>query len=946
VTGGASIAVTAKLTAVNPLVLTAPVASKPVGFGAAAQFDITVSGGTEPYTYAWSVKTAPTTVTLSDAAAKNPTFTTGTLADVLAGGKVTGLTGLERKGFVPVSANQLTQMSYVYNVKVTDAAGFTKTVAVTVPTATLAQGNGIVPRNQIVIVSVPGNATALTLAAPPGSAAVLNEASTATPWFAPDVAGDYTVDTVKVNAGDFISANPSCGVCHSGAVKDNVDAKFKAWANSAHGNHFFKYMEYDANGVLVWKSGDDGKPIPAPTGDENIFWDQPGAMTTFQFGMTGAEGSHYSANCLGCHTTGYNLLAENGGMDDAMKTAGWAFPDLKAAFGGDDVTAAPVTTVWDAIPADVKKYAGMQCESCHGPLGNHAGSPATVKPQAEYDAANCAVCHDKPSSHDRVALWKQSLHAELELAEEEASAEMRGTSTSCYRCHGAQGYVQYLKNKETNPDGIDRPASLDQTGFSACAPAAGNRDYNQPLDANCACRLSSATTTPDTPCATDADCASPAGVCVTTGLDSAGTAFKKICVKTTCTPKAITCTPAVGHRLSGEDLDPACPSRSFTAISIPFTGCADDAACTAVAAGSICISGQCVWPQVAADPAFYTYLAGLGLNKEEVQPLSCAACHDPHKTDLRVHGNTGKLGNGAEANGAGAGATCMVCHNTRNGARGDFVSSSSIGGPHAPVQTDLFLGVNAYFMGAGGNLSAHAVIENTCVGCHVEKAPYGVTVKNTNHTFEADATICLNCHEDASYEMLEGQFMVSRGNLEKAFGTAVAAALNTGSATTPIYNYYVMAINPATAGTGCATTCAFDEVCDGTEATPTCEKKVKLVNLIKAPTSIVPSGRTANLAMTFSVDIANPFGTPANVRTITANFRNISSSNVLKLDGLNLSSPKFSSTGIIAKANWNYWLVSSVTANPAANVVHNPQFVFDVLNATTSKLLGAGGAGL
>ncbi|MBI5527027.1 MAG: carboxypeptidase regulatory-like domain-containing protein, partial [Deltaproteobacteria bacterium] len=46
VTGGASIAVTAKLTAVNPLVLTAPVASKPVGFGAAAQFDITVSGGT------------------------------------------------------------------------------------------------------------------------------------------------------------------------------------------------------------------------------------------------------------------------------------------------------------------------------------------------------------------------------------------------------------------------------------------------------------------------------------------------------------------------------------------------------------------------------------------------------------------------------------------------------------------------------------------------------------------------------------------------------------------------------------------------------------------------------------------------------------------------------------------------------------------------------------
>ncbi|MDP2907704.1 MAG: hypothetical protein Q8O03_07220 [Nanoarchaeota archaeon] len=110
--------------------------------------------------------------------------------------------------------------------------------------------------------------------------------------------------------------------------------------------------------------------------------------------------------------------------------------------------------------------------------------------------------------------------------------------------------------------------------------------------------------------------------------------------------------------------------------------------------------------------------------------------------------------------------------------------------------------------------------------------------------------------------------------------------------------------------------------------------------------SIVPSGRSTNLAMMFLTAVTNPFGT-GTTKTLTVNYLNVSLSNTLKLDGLNLSAPKFSKSGIIAKANWNYWLVSSVKAeNPAANVVQNPSFVFDVLPATTAKLLGANGSGL
>jgi len=818
VTAGKSTTVAKTLTATNPLVLKAPVFTKPAGFGATAQLDITVTGGTEPYTFAWKAKTVPTTITLSNAAIKNPTFTTGTLAAVIASKKAEGLEGLERKGFVPVSAQQLTQMSYAVDCVVTDKAGFTKTLTVTVPPATLAQGNGIVPRNQIVIVSLPGNTAAQTLTKPASSTATLNEASSANPWFIPDVIGDYTVAGLKVNVGDFTSAAADCGVCHTGKVATSVDAKFKDWANSAHGNHYFKFMEYDDTGKLVWKNGKDGKPIPAPTADTTIFWTAPGAMTTFQFGLTGAEGSHYGANCVACHSTGFNLLAANGGMDDAQAAAGWVFPDLKAALGGDATTKAPVDTVWKAIPDSVKKYAGMQCESCHGPLGNHASSKGLIQPVGEYDIAACAVCHDKPKNHDRVWLFRQSKHSNLELAVDEGTVEQRGVSTSCFRCHAAQGFVQYLKNKDADPTQIVRPVDL---------------------------------------------------------------------------PAPATCTPAP---VAPATIDPNCP-------------------CTPAAGQTTC----------KGDPAFYKFLSDLGLNKAEVQPITCAACHDPHTTGLRIEGDTGPLGNGYQVKGAGAGAVCMVCHNTRNGQRGDFINTASVGGPHAPVQTDLFMGLNAYFVGAGGSFSKHAAVGDTCVGCHMKLHPDTLAPTNTNHTFAVDSSICKECHgEDVNTEALEGQFLYYRGMLETAFGTAFTAGV--GGATP---SWYALVPNKDTS------------------------KAPALVNYTVGPVSIVPSGRSFNLAMTFKSPVDD--GNGGTTTTLTLNYKNVSLSNVVNdatTTKAAFATPLIKANGILAKANWNYWLVSSVALDaagkptPAANVIHNPSFVWDVLSATTTKLLASGGVGL
>jgi hypothetical protein len=297
----------------------------------------------------------------------------------------------------------------------------------------------------------------------------------------------------------------------------------------------------------------------------------------------------------------------------------------------------------------------------------------------------------------------------------------------------------------------------------------------------------------------------------------------------------------------------------------------------------------------------------------------------------------------------------MTCHNSRNGARGDYVANpaSGISAPHEAMQTDVFLGVNAFFMGAGGQVSKHAAVEDTCAGCHVKLHPDSTTVANTNHTFEADGTICNKCHADGvGLEALEGQFLVSRAGLEAAMATAFASV--TGGATP---DYWVLAINPVVdAGSACTTACSRTQLCDATTvpATPVCAPKTALVEIKVAPTSIVPSGRTQYLTLSFAGPVANPFGT-GTVGSVTTSMFNVAAGAVspkLNPSSGGFATSLFSKTGIMAKTNWNYWLISSTAVDeagnptPAADVIHNPTFVFNVLSATTGKLLGAGGVGL
>jgi hypothetical protein len=164
-----------------------------------------------------------------------------------------------------------------------------------------------------------------------------------------------------------------------------------------------------------------------------------------------------------------------------------------------------------------------------------------------------------------------------------------------------------------------------------------------------------------------------------------------------------------------------------------------------------------------------TWATDHGLVRAAVQPVTCSACHDPHDAtnpaQLRIYDKAPAglpNGMGAIAN-AGSGMLCMSCHNTRNGEHTDFVAkpgATSFSASHAPAQTDVLYGFNAYWM-PRYTPSAHLAVEDTCVGCHVKipTAAQAAAKESINHAFKTDTTICSSCHADGvNGEALQASF--------------------------------------------------------------------------------------------------------------------------------------------------------------------------------------------
>jgi predicted CXXCH cytochrome family protein len=183
-------------------------------------------------------------------------------------------------------------------------------------------------------------------------------------------------------------------------------------------------------GTIVGDGPDAGKgECGACHSDKAATWANTGHSKVFSFNVDSS--THYSANCITCHTVGYDksATAVNGGFDDIATQIGFTVPSPQHP------------GVWDSIKTnfpDLAAKANIQCENCHGPGSLHAGETDNNKMVATFNPEMCGSCHGAAKTHIKTSEWLQSAHA-ASMAEGAQFSYMN--QSACARCHTAQGFV-------------------------------------------------------------------------------------------------------------------------------------------------------------------------------------------------------------------------------------------------------------------------------------------------------------------------------------------------------------------------------------------------------------------------------------------------------------------------------------------------------------------------
>jgi hypothetical protein len=327
-------------------------------------------------------------------------------------------------------------------------------------------------------------------------------------------------------------------------------------------------------------------------------------------------------------------------------------------------------------------------------------------------------------------------------------------------------------------------------------------------------------------------------------------------------------------------------------------------------------------------------LVAFGMNKEQIENVTCAACHDPHDAtnpaQLRLYGSLPRLPNGLEGiQGAGSGAICMACHNTRNGlvASSAYPSSNAVlrsdaatgavqnaSEPHAPGQTDVLYGVSAYFV-SGPMPSAHLAVADTCVGCHMKLHPEEVETEGTNHTFEADSTICASCHSDlvtgdALAASIDNLIVTLEGKIIAKAQADIAAGITANT---------TLKVTPVDERDDCTASAAatIDAAPASIELITTHGNMALLLHFAAPVTATFPSSCAGSAQYGTSRNLDEFVVALTNVKTPAATPAQL-----------------WANGHAIYKAFWNYLLIE----DEGSHGVHNPSFAKAALNGAINAL--------
>jgi hypothetical protein len=312
-------------------------------------------------------------------------------------------------------------------------------------------------------------------------------------------------------------------------------------------------------------------------------------------------------------------------------------------------------------------------------------------------------------------------------------------------------------------------------------------------------------------------------------------------------------------------------------------------------------------------------LTTLGLTQATVEPQSCATCHNPHDAtnprQLRLYDAIAALPNGMTSiSGAGQGAICMACHNTRNGEHSDFGSPpASYAAPHTAAQTDVMYGFNAFYV-PRYTPSKHLGVADTCVGCHSAAAAQ-VANAGSNHSFKTDTTVCAACHSsNVDGVALQAAYKLSLDALGQTIDAKVLNLVNVSLLPANGAQYTVRGWDPAS--DNYSSTAASNVV------------------LTAAPTSIEnfeihgQLGFILHLPAPVNVPLVDGLGNPAGSLNTADVYVQAGS-----LQNAGATAALFGPASDYAKALWNWSLLS----NDRTLGVHNPDFYTAVLAATNAK---------